>query len=193
MKNIKIPQGWDQVNLNQFIELSQVTTNDIADSINIISILTDLDSDDVMKMDTTELKSIIAELSWMNILPANIFKHTIKIDGVEYGIIPNLNDMTVGEWVDLEEFINDYPNNLNKVMAVLYRPVIYNVNDTTRFIEKYDAKTVIERSVLFGDNMMISDVYGASVFFSLTAMEFMRNLNTYFQVQTQEMERAMTN
>ncbi len=191
MNTLKIPTGWDQISLGQFIELSQVTTDDIADSVKIISILSDIDPEEVMKMQTEELKGIIAQLAWMNILPESVFKHTIKVEGVDYGIVPELNALTVGEWVDLEEFINDYPNSIHKVMAVLYRPVIYNVNDTTRFIEKYEGNTTLKRAELFFDKMMISDVYGASLFFSLTGMEFIRNLNTSLQRQTEEMKASM--
>lgn len=45
-------------------------------------------------------------------------------DGVvcEFGFIPNLSKMSLGEYVDLDTYIGDN-NNLHKAMAVLYRPV----------------------------------------------------------------------
>ena len=45
----------------------------------------------------------------------------------EYGFIPQLDDMTFGEYVDLDKYIKDW-DNMHKAMAVLYRPVLTSVN-----------------------------------------------------------------
>ena len=39
--------------------------------------------------------------------------------GVEYGFIPNLDDMSFGEYVDLDTYIGDWQN-IHRAMAVLY-------------------------------------------------------------------------
>lgn len=46
-------------------------------------------------------------------------------DGVEieFGFIPKLDEMTFGEYVDLDNFISDWEQ-MHKAMAVLYRPVV---------------------------------------------------------------------
>ena len=38
------------------------------------------------------------------------------------GFIPKLDDMSLGEYVDTENFLGDWQN-MHKAMAVLYRPV----------------------------------------------------------------------
>ena len=45
------------------------------------------------------------------------------IDGVtaEFGFIPNLSKMSLGEYVDLDTYISDMEN-MHKAMAVLFRP-----------------------------------------------------------------------
>jgi hypothetical protein len=45
-------------------------------------------------------------------------------DGVviDFGFIPNLSKMSLGEYVDLDSYISDMEN-MHKAMAVLYRPV----------------------------------------------------------------------
>ena len=40
----------------------------------------------------------------------------------EFGFIPNLEDMTFGEYVDLDTFISDW-SQMHKTMSVLYRPI----------------------------------------------------------------------
>ena len=46
-----------------------------------------------------------------------------KMDDVEYGFIPDLENMTFGEVVDLDTYLKD-PDLHHKAMAVLYRPII---------------------------------------------------------------------
>ena len=43
-------------------------------------------------------------------------------NNVEYGFIPKLDDITFGEYVDLDNYLNDW-NNIHKALAILYRPV----------------------------------------------------------------------
>jgi len=47
---------------------------------------------------------------------------TFKIGDTEFGFIPKLDDMTFGEYVDLDSNLGDW-DNMYKVMAVLYRPI----------------------------------------------------------------------
>ena len=51
-------------------------------------------------------------------------KHVIKFDlfDTEFGFIPKLDDITAGEFADLENYLTDF-NNAHKSMAVLYRPI----------------------------------------------------------------------
>jgi hypothetical protein len=42
--------------------------------------------------------------------------------GVEYGFIPKLDDMTFGEFVDLDTYSGDWQE-MDKAMAVLFRPI----------------------------------------------------------------------
>ena len=47
---------------------------------------------------------------------------------VDMGFIPNLDDITLGEYVDLETNITDWQK-MHKAMAVLYRPVNFKAED----------------------------------------------------------------
>lgn len=55
---------------------------------------------------------------------------------VSFGMIPSLDEMTFGEYVDLENFMSDW-DNMHKAMAVLYRPITFNKNGKY-LIEDYD-------------------------------------------------------
>lgn len=79
---------------------------------------------------------------------------------VEFGMIPNLDKISFGEYVDLEKYISDW-STMHKAMAVLYRPIISG-NDQFYGIEPY------EGSDKWAETMRDSPVpvaLGALVFF----------------------------
>jgi len=83
-----------------------------------------------------------------------------KIEGKDFGFIPNLEDMTFGEYVDLDTTITDWAT-MHNAMAVLYRPVVSEAKKLYR-IEDY------ESSHKYSDTMKklpMSTVFGALVFF----------------------------
>jgi len=60
---------------------------------------------------------------------------TFKLGDTEFGFIPKLDDMTFGEYVDLDSNLGGW-DNMYKVMAVLYRPIKQKVGDKY-LIEEY--------------------------------------------------------
>tara|TARA_R100001460_G_scaffold66835_1_gene107099 strand:+ start:858 stop:1499 length:642 start_codon:yes stop_codon:yes gene_type:complete len=53
---------------------------------------------------------------------------TFKLGDTEFGFIPKLDDMTFGEYVDLDSNLGSW-DNMYKAMAVLYRPVKQKIKD----------------------------------------------------------------
>ena len=81
---------------------------------------------------------------------------------VEFGFIPNLDKITMGEYIDLNNYLDD-PATLHKAMAVLFRPIhpSYNKKESYR-ISSY------EGSDFFSDlmrDMPLGIALGAKVFF----------------------------
>lgn len=60
---------------------------------------------------------------------------TFKLGDTEFGFIPKLDDMTFGEYVDLDSNLGSW-DNMYKAMAVLYRPVKQKIKDKY-LIEEY--------------------------------------------------------
>ena len=59
-----------------------------------------------------------------------------KINKKEYGFIPNLDDMTLGEYIDLDTYSGNY-DNIEVAMNVLYRPITAKIGGKYD-INKYD-------------------------------------------------------
>ena len=58
-----------------------------------------------------------------------------KIGKTEFGFCPSLDDLSFGEFVDIENTISDW-DTMHKAMAVLYRPITERI-DSKYKIEKY--------------------------------------------------------
>lgn len=77
-----------------------------------------------------------------------------------YGFVPNLEDITLGEYVDLDSNVTDWKN-MHKAMAVLYRPVVSEAGDYYE-IEEYDGTDKYSEQM---KEMTLEVVLGALVFF----------------------------
>jgi hypothetical protein len=95
----------------------------------------------------------------------------IVVDDTEYGFIPDLENITLGEYVDLEKYMAD-PMTFHKAMAVLYRPIKMKVKDTY-LIEDYigteDRGEIMKEAGL-------SDTLGAMLFFWTLGSELVNDI-----------------
>jgi len=101
---------------------------------------------------------------------------------IEFGMIPNLDAMTSGEYIDLDSLITDW-GNMHKAMAVLYRPVLkkkkelYDIEEYSTY-EKYEE--VMKHAPL---NVAL----GALLFFYRLGIKLSRHiLNSSVEELTQE-------
>ena len=104
------------------------------------------------------------------------FVKRFKINGIEFGFIPNLNNITVGEWVDLEIY-QPRKDCLHKIMAILYRPIVNKLGETYS-IEEYDGTEKYEKLMLETDVQIFNS---CMVFFYTLSKQLLEGLNIYIQ------------
>jgi len=85
---------------------------------------------------------------------------SFKLKGINFGWIPKLDNLSFGEFLDLNNNIDNWENMVT-AMAVLYRPVTGRAADGKYLIEKYEGDKYHE--IL--KEMPLSVVLGATVFF----------------------------
>ena len=61
---------------------------------------------------------------------------TFKMNGKEYGFIPHLDEMSFGEYIDLDNYLGDW-DSMHLAMNVLYRPVEHRLGKSYR-IKDYE-------------------------------------------------------
>ena len=82
-----------------------------------------------------------------------------KLGSTEFGMVTDLNDLTFGEFVDIENNITDW-DNMHKAMAVLYRPIVKKYKHKYE-IEEYKGDNWYDAML----NMPASVAVSAIVFF----------------------------
>ena len=87
----------------------------------------------------------------------------IELNGQQYGFIPNWQEFSLGEWIDIEEYSGDFWNNAHKIMSILYRPLLRRQGDA-HTIEKYTSK---EDSEVF--RQLPADLFGGCILFFLSS------------------------
>ena len=117
-----VPNNLNEVTLGQYqeyIKLKDLSETEL--SLKMIEIFCNLKSEQVRYLKATDVRTVVTIVSEMFDSKPSLV-NTFKIDGIEYGFIPNLDEMSFGEYIDLDTFIGDW-DNIEKAMGVLYRPV----------------------------------------------------------------------
>lgn len=121
---VNIPNTLNEITLGQYQKYLKIQDNNEDENflaMKMIEIFCGLRGDTIYAMKAKSIKDITGVLTEMfNDKPTLVKK--FKMNNIEYGFIPMLEDMSFGEYVDLDTYIGDFEN-IHRAMAVLYRPV----------------------------------------------------------------------
>ena len=101
---------------------------------------------------------------------------TFNLNGVAYGFIPNLDEITYGENKDVTSYINEW-GNMHKAMAVLFRP-LKQKQGHKYLIEEYEGSHKYSEVM---KEMPLSVVLGAMVFFYNLTNELLNYIPSYLE------------
>lgn len=138
-----------------------------------------VDLKDIANIKHKDVKEITSSIAKMFEIK-HPFIPRFKMGGVEFGFIPNLDEMTQGEYMDLDTYITDWQE-MHKAMAVLFRPIKNKVQDKYS-IEDYNG------SITYSEVMRhapLDVVLGAVVFFYHLGNELLRSTLTYLEENPQ--------
>lgn len=156
---------------NKLALLKDLETNEEF-AITLISLTTGLDRDEIRKADWYSIVQASEALSEFLLNQANKFHYEFEFQDQKYRFI-DLNNLTFGEFVDIDEFLRQTPlkkqTELHFLMALLYREVDENGNLT-----EYDASKLEDRSNRF-KFLSIKYLNGALVFFSILETILLKN------------------
>jgi hypothetical protein len=99
----------------------------------------------------------------------------LSFRGKEYGFVPNLEEMSFGEYIDLDNYLSDM-DMLHKTVGVLYRPITKDKGDLYE-IEPYTGTDGYS-------DFPLDVALGATLFFYRLSNKLLKNTPTSSQVET---------
>lgn len=125
---IKIPQTTHDITIEQYAKYNMVADDQDKDFVGhkMLSIFLNISMRDALNMEQSVAEETIKDLNDMLDTQEDTFEFTHN--GVEYGFIPDLEQITLGEYVDIEDYIMD-AKSWTKAMAVLFRPIKQRIGD----------------------------------------------------------------
>ena len=161
--------------LNKRTDLSELSYNK-----RVIEIFTELKYRDIGNISNKDYTDILIQLT-KAMEQTSEFEYTFKIQDIEFGFVPNLDDITTAEFVDLSNWGLDVEN-FHKIMAILFRPITNRDSFKNYEIGNYEGTKKYSEVMKL---MPMNIVNGALGFFYHLANE----LREHTQKSMEEVER----
>ena len=184
--NINVPTSLSDIKLSQYQKFIRTTKDSEDDNFiarQMVCIFCDLPDSVVGSIKANQYDDLVKDISEV-LQQKGTFKSTFKMNSVEYGFIPNLDDITVDEKADLDTFYKDVQT-LDKAMGVLYRPITvktkrgYLIEDYT---DEYLGQSL---------DVTLDIVFGANVFFSNLTKDLLNYIQRFTVEQVERNPKAL--
>jgi hypothetical protein len=146
----------------------------------ILGLYLDISVDELRDLPVDQIKFVEVSLSNYILEPkTRDLVTTFELNGITYGLENDWQNMTWGQWVDLEVYSQSdkLTDNIHMLMALLYRPVT-NEKGKDYKLEKFKSSKVMERADMFKNNLPIEMWFGVSTFFLQTLNAYITHIDT---------------
>ena len=146
MKQIKltVPDNWGDITVRQyqqFMEIMESNKREKTKTLEMVSLFCGVDKKLLKDMafgDLQKVSNILIQMTKEDPSEIKMVKN-ITFKNESFGTIPNMSEMTTGEFIDLETYCEDSTKNLHKIMSILYRKQMGDINMFGRYkVEDYD-------------------------------------------------------
>lgn len=175
---LTLPTNINEIKLEQWQKFYEISKNNEESEFlyqKMISIFCNVDMKDVAKLKYKDLLLISKEISDVLNEKTKLVQE-FTLNGITFGFIPNLEDMSSGEYIDLDTYITDV-NSLHKAMAVLYRPI------TKKLKGKYSIESYIGSDMYANTmkEMPLGIALGAYLFFWTLGIDLLNSTIHYLE------------
>ena len=182
--DILVPNSLEEITLKQyqkFLKIQKENDDPYFLQCKMIEIFCNLDSKAVRNLKLLDADKIVSVINLMFEEKPKLI-NTFKLGKVEYGFIPKLDNISLGEYVDLDTYIGDW-DNMHIAMNVLYRPIKDKIKDKY-IIEDYNNESKDKL-----DEIPLDVVLGAVFFLYNLGMDLSQAMMSY--LEGEEVETLM--
>ena len=187
--DLLLPTSLSEIPLSryqQFIKTKEASNDDEFIAQKMIQIFCGIDLKDVGKIKMKHLNELIAHFTKVFSEKPKLIRQ-FKIKNIEFGFIPKLDEITFGEYVDLEHHLQNWKT-YHKAMAVMYRP-IKEKHGNTYTIVNYEPNEDMQDLMKFAP---LDVAISSSVFFWTLGSELLNLTINYLQNELKTMTSSST-
>ena len=185
--NINVPDSLNEITLYQYQRFEKlIQENEASHFVNqkTIEIFCNIELKDVARIRIADIDDLLLHLNNLLQQKPKLTK-TFKLGVYEFGFIPKLEDMTSGEFIDLENYLSS-TESLHQAMAVLFRPIKSKVKDLYT-IEEYESSYKYSEVLKY---MPLDIALGSMLFFWTLQNDCVNALTDYIQNEVEQSEQA---
>ena len=189
-KSYNLITSWADVTLEKWIKLIAAQTGTkTKEARETIAVMSDIPKSLINEMALKDVAIIMTKLSELQGEKNTELKKIIEIEGQQYAFHPNLDDLTLGEYADIETFIKvGLEKKMPEIMAVLFRPITEREKDVYA-IAAYDGKIAIRAEKM--KRMSAEQVQSALVFFWRFVINLSQIMPSFLMERTQEIVKDL--
>ena len=187
---ITIPESLSEVTLGQYQEF--LTKSKDLEGYKLaqctVSVFCCVPMVSVLKISLVDVTSITNHLNTLFQVEQPLkLSFKLKSENVsqEFGFINDIENMSLGEYSDLDTYISDW-DNMHKAMAVMYRPLVNRIKEQYTIVD-YEGTADFADVMRF---MPLDVALGAMVFFYHLGNELLKATRNYLVGETVEMITA---
>jgi hypothetical protein len=184
---IKLPSSLDEITLKQYQEFVKIQANNKDDefiAMKMVSIFCNMELSEVSKISYSSIIDVVQHLNTL-FTQKNELVRRFTLGGVEFGFIPDLENISFGEYVDLEANLTSF-DTMHKAMAVMYRPIIREQKNRYE-IQAYESSANFAEVMEFAP---VSVALGSQVFFWNLGKELLQATMDYLEKTMSKKEKA---
>lgn len=181
---ITIPSSISEIplmNYQKFLKVQKNSNDEEFIAQKMIEIFCGIELKEVVKMKLTSINDLVLHFNQIfSVKPK--FQPRFKIGNMEYGFIPDLENISFGEYVDLDNYLSNW-DDYNKAMAVMYRPITETRKEKYNILE-YNGASEFSEAMKYAP---MDIAIGASVFFWTLGSELLTATLNYLKTETKKM------
>ena len=178
--DITVPESIAEIpllNYQKFLKVQENSDDQEFIAQKMIEIFCGIELKDVAKIKLTDMNNLVEHFN--KIFSAKpVFYQRFKLKDMEFGFIPNLEEISWGEYIDLEHHLNSWED-FHKAMAVMYRPITKSSKDKYE-IAPYTASEEWHELMKY---MPMEIAISARVFFYDLGNELLSSTLSYLEAQ----------
>lgn len=193
MMKLTIPNSWQNISIEKFPLIYDLIRDELDDNeknIRILSILSDVNVNEIKKINIEGIKKLIDKIQFVFKMEFPKEKHKFKHNGYRWVVNYDITKISAGDFISLSKLTeteDSIINNLPQIVAVFIQPFQYRWFKIDPIEMDYTAKVNNLKTVDVGT------IYPIAVFFCSIIASLLVDIEDYLESQAQEVKKILMN